>query len=137
MDAIIAELFTTAVEQAPLGDLKTPPLMAVIAIGGYGRKELNPQSDIDIQFLCDDQLWRGAKPHEYLQSVTDTVLYMLWDLGLKIGHSVRRVQDCVEEANKDMQSKTALIESRLVVGAEELFGRMEQQVDNKCVLAEG
>ena len=66
--------------------------MAVIAIGGYGRKELNPQSDIDIQFLCDDQLWRGAKPHEYLQSVTDTVLYMLWDLGLKIGHSVRRVQ---------------------------------------------
>lgn len=133
MDAIIAELFTTAVEQAPLGDLKTPPLMAVIAIGGYGRKELNPQSDIDIQFLCDDQLWRGAKPHEYLQSVTDTVLYMLWDLGLKIGHSVRRVQDCVEEANKDMQSKTALIESRLVVGAAELFGRMEQQVDNKCV----
>ena len=107
--------------------------MAVIAIGGYGRKDLNPQSDIDIQFLCDDRLWNGTKPHEYLQSVTDTVLYMLWDLGLKIGHSVRRVQDCVEEANKDMQSKTALIESRLVVGAAELFGRMEQQVDNKCV----
>ena len=133
MDAIIAQLFTTAVELAPLGDLKKRPAMAVIAIGGYGRKELNPQSDIDIQFLCDDRLWNGAKPHEYLQSVTDAVLYMLWDLGLKIGHSVRRVQDCVEEANKDMQSKTALIESRLVAGEAALFSRMEQQVNDKCV----
>ena len=133
IDAIISHLFESAVQLAPLGDLKSQPAMAVVAIGGYGRNELNPQSDIDIQFLCEDQLWNEAKPHEYLQNVTDTVLYMLWDLGLKIGHSVRRVRDCVEEANKDMQSKTALIESRLVAGDDGLFGHMELQVYEKCV----
>ena len=53
------------------------------------------------------------------------MLYTLWDVGLKIGHSVRRVRDFVQEANKDMQSKTALIEARCVTGEEALFEKME------------
>ena len=133
IDALIQHLFEAAVQVAPKqGDGKLPA-MAVVAIGGYGRAELNPYSDIDIQFLCEDRLLSGPKPDAYLQSVTDTVLYLLWDLGLKIGHSVRRVRDCVSEANKDMQSKTALIEARLVIGDKALFVQMEKQVHVKCV----
>ncbi len=133
MDALILNLFEVAVRIAANETEGNQPAMAVIALGGYGRAELNPHSDIDIQFLCEDRLLSGSKPDVYLQSVIDTVLYMLWDLGLKIGHSVRRVRDCVDEANKDMQSKTALIESRLVIGDESLFARMEKQVHAKCV----
>ncbi|MEE2714702.1 MAG: DUF294 nucleotidyltransferase-like domain-containing protein, partial [Verrucomicrobiota bacterium] len=133
MDALILNLFEAAVRIAAKETDEIQPAMAVIALGGYGRAELNPHSDIDIQFLCEDRLLSGSKPDVYLQSVIDTVLYMLWDLGLKIGHSVRRIRDCVDEANKDMQSKTALIESRLVIGDESLFSRMEKQVYDKCV----
>ena len=116
IDALIRHLLDTAIGLAPLGKFKSPPAIVVVAIGGYGRAELNPHSDIDILFLCDDRLLAKPKPEEFLQSITDTVLYTLWDVGLKIGHSVRRMRDCVAEANKDMQSKTALIESRRVAG---------------------
>ena len=133
IDSIIFHLFDAALQIAPAKSRQKRPVMAVAAIGGYGRAELSPHSDIDIQFLCEDRLLRGTNPDEYLQSVIDTVLYLLWDLGLKIGHSVRRVRDCVEEANKDMQSKTALIESRLVAGDSTLFKEMERQVQAKCV----
>ena len=133
IDSIIQHLFEAALQIAPTKNFRKRPMMALIAIGGYGRAELSPQSDIDIQFLCEDRLLSGKTPDEYLQSVIDTVLYSLWDLGLKIGHSVRRVSDCVKEANKDMQSKTALIESRLVAGDNILFEEMESQVQAKCV----
>ena len=133
IDALLKHLLRTAIGLAPLGKFKKVPSLAVIALGGYGRGELNPHSDIDIQFLCEDRLLNGAKPHEFLKSVTDAVLYTLWDVGLKIGHSVRRVRDCVEEANKDMQSKTALIEARCVTGDEVLFKNMEKVVHAKCV----
>ena len=133
MDALILNLFEAAARIAVKGTDGNQPAMAVVALGGYGRAELNPHSDIDIQFLCEDRLLSGSKPDVYLQSVIDTVLYMLWDLGLKIGHSVRRVRDCVDEANKDMQSKTALIEARLVVGDEALFSKMEKEIHAQCV----
>ena len=133
IDALLGHLLQTAVALAPLENLKEHPPLAVVATGGYGRSELNPQSDIDIQFLYSDNLLKASGPHEYLKSVTDTILYTLWDVGLKVGHVVRRVTDCVEEANKDMQSKTALIESRLVAGDAGLFAAMEQAVQAKCV----
>jgi [protein-PII] uridylyltransferase len=133
IDALLQHLFGAALELAPLGKYKKVPPIAVIALGGYGRSELNPHSDIDVQFLCEDRLFNGGKPHEFLRSVTDTVLYTLWDVGLKVGHSVRRVRDCVEEANKDMQSKTALIEARHVTGDEALFEKMTKAVHVKCV----
>ncbi len=63
----------------------------------------------------------------------DGILYPLWDLGLKVGHSVRSIEDCVNAANDDMQSKTSLIEARLITGSEALFKKFQKTVLNKCV----
>jgi [protein-PII] uridylyltransferase len=110
---------------------KFPPL-ALVAIGGYGRAELNPFSDIDFMFLHAGQV-AGSKPLPHLQRVIDSILYPLWDIGLKIGYSIRTVDECVKVANSDMQSKTSLIESRLIVGEETLFKKFQKALVSKCV----
>jgi [protein-PII] uridylyltransferase len=110
------------------------PEMALVAIGGYGRAELNPYSDIDFMFLHEGQVGAaGNKPLPILKSFMDGILYPLWDLGLKIGYSVRSVEESVTAARQDMQSKTALIEARLVIGSETLFNKLQKAVLNKCV----
>lgn len=120
--------------RARLEQDKTPlPNFALVAIGGYGRGELNPLSDIDIMFLHDSELNPGGKAKPQLGALTDGLLYTLWDLGMKVGHSVRTVEDCVKVANSDMQSKTSLIEARLVTGSQPLFDRMQSVVVSKCV----
>ena len=107
--------------------------MALVAIGGYGRAELNPHSDIDFMFLHSRQVAAGTRPLPHLSRIIDGLLYPLWDIGLKIGHSVRSVEDCVKVANSDMQSKTSLIEARLITGDEELFQRFQSTLVSKCV----
>lgn len=110
-----------------------PPL-ALVAIGGYGRAELNPYSDIDFMFLHDGQVVAaGRKPLPHLAKLIDGILYPLWDLGLKVGHSVRSIDDCVSVANTDMQSKTSLIEARLITGSEPLFKKFQKVLLSKCV----
>jgi [protein-PII] uridylyltransferase len=96
---------------------------------------LNPYSDIDVLFLHNAEhvaLARG-KAHPHLTALTDGLLYPLWDLGLKVGHAVRNVDDCVKVANSDMQSKTALLEARLIDGDAELFARLEAVVLTRCI----
>jgi [protein-PII] uridylyltransferase len=110
-----------------------PPVCALVAIGGYGRAELNPHSDIDIMFLHDKDRVVRDKARPELAALVDGLLYMLWDLGFKVGHSVRSVEDCVSVANGDMQSKTSLIESRLILGDAALFERFRGALLAKCV----
>ena len=109
-----------------------PPL-ALVAIGGYGRAELNSHSDIDFMFLHNGQVVAGSRPLAHLSKMIDGILYPLWDIGLKVGHSVRSIEDCVKVANSDMQSKTSLIEARLIVGDEALFKKFQKTVAAKCV----
>ncbi len=132
--AVIDELLRHLLD-AVLATVKGPrPPLALVATGGYGRGELSPHSDIDIQFLHDGkQMARGGRPTPFLQSITDGVLYPLWDLGLKVGHAVRGVDDCVEVANADVMSKTSLLEARLVCGDAPLFERMVKAVRDKAV----
>jgi [protein-PII] uridylyltransferase len=134
VDLLIRYLWETAVanlsEQA---QKEFAQQLAIAAIGGYGRAELNPHSDIDFMFLHNRQVAAGSKPLPYLSKVIDGILYPLWDIGLKVGHSVRSVDDAVKAANSDMQSKTSLIEARLIVGDEDLFKKFQKALISKCV----
>jgi [protein-PII] uridylyltransferase len=108
-----------------------PPL-ALVAIGGYGRAELNVHSDIDFMFLHNRQI-AASRPLPYLSRLIDGILYPLWDISLKVGHSVRTLDECVKIANSDMQSKTSLIESRLIAGDADMFNRFQKTLVAKCV----
>jgi [protein-PII] uridylyltransferase len=90
----------------------TGRMPALLAIGGYGRGEMNPHSDIDIMFLCRDEEDRKRSPD---------LLYRLWDAGLDIGYSVRSTQECVSLARQDFKIRTSLIESRLLAGDPALY----------------
>ena len=105
-----------------------------MAIGGYGRAELNPHSDIDIMFLHESDMVAHGKAHPALSALVDGLLYTLWDLGFKVGHSVRSVDDCIKVANNDMQSKTSLIEARLISGDPALFERFQRNLLAKSVI---
>jgi [protein-PII] uridylyltransferase len=134
LDAMIRRI-VAGVEAALPEKSRTRAPFALVAIGGYGRGELNPCSDIDILFLHDGALATKARVHPYLEALlqTDGLLYTLYDIGLKVGHSVRSVDECVVVANHDMQSKTSLLEARLILGDAPLFAALQQAVANKCV----
>ena len=106
---------------SPTQAQKEFPPLALVAIGGYGRAELNPHSDIDFMFLHGRPGRRRQPAPAASVAHHRRLLYPLWDIGLKVGHSVRSIEDCVKVANSDMQSKTSLIEARLVAGDEALF----------------
>ena len=93
--------------------LSSGPMPALIAVGGYGRGELNPHSDIDIMFLCRNEQERQRAPE---------LLYMLWDAGLDVGYSVRIVKECVALALHDIKIRTSLLESRCIAGDTGFFG---------------
>jgi [protein-PII] uridylyltransferase len=133
LDALLRHLWERARDSLSAQAQKEFPPLALVAIGGYGRGELNPHSDIDFMFLHDGQVAAG-KPLPYLSRLIDGVLYPLWDVGLKVGHAVRSIDDCVQVANSDMQSKTSLIEARFIVGEEALFAKFQKTLVSKCVV---
>lgn len=98
---------------------------SLIAVGGYGRREMHPASDIDLLILLD------AEPNRSEQDLLSTFIASLWDLGLDIGHSVRTLEECIEEAGKDLTVITNLMESRFLTGNQALFKQLQQAVDAK------
>jgi len=93
--------------------------LALIAVGGYGRGELAPHSDIDILFLYP------FKPTPRLEQLAEFLLYRLWDLGLKVGQSTRSLNECLKLAKQDLTIQTTLLETRLVWGSERLADELE------------
>ena len=121
IDAVVQSLFHHAMETARKVNGSIPCPVAVAALGSYGRAELNPFSDIDIMFLYPDRV-KSPKLPLLLQLLTDTMLYVLWDLKLKVGHSTRTPKQTIEVSRESMETKTGLLEARCVAGQKKLFG---------------
>ena len=95
--------------------------IALVAVGGYGRGELHPKSDIDLMILLKEE--ENQKTKELLEKF----LMLLWDIRLEIGHSVRTIAECVEESTKDITVATNIMEARLLAGSENLFTGMKEE----------
>ncbi|MDW7772970.1 MAG: [protein-PII] uridylyltransferase [Desulfobulbaceae bacterium] len=101
--------------------------IALIALGGYGRRELYPFSDIDLLLLHDR---RAAKS---MQQVAESILYPLWDSGYEVGHSVRTTSNAVDFARQDFIFLVSLLDARLLAGSEELFNKLRQRLQSKVL----
>ncbi|WP_164963860.1 [protein-PII] uridylyltransferase [Rubrivivax sp. JA1026] len=108
VDATLADLWAHA---------GMPPGAALVAVGGYGRGELFPYSDVDVLVL----LPADAAGGDALRASVEGFITACWDIGLEIGSSVRTLDECLEEAQRDVTVQTALLESRLICGARKLF----------------
>jgi [protein-PII] uridylyltransferase len=101
--------------------------MAIIATGGYGRGLLAPGSDIDLLFLLP------YKQTPWVESVAEYLLYILWDLGFKVGHATRTVEQSIKLAQSDMTIRTSMIDSRLIQGDGQLFEELEQRFKSEVI----
>ena len=101
--------------------------VALIALGGYGRRELYPFSDIDLLLLHD---WRSGKA---MQAVAESILYPLWDAGFEVGHSVRSIKDAIRFAGEDFFFQVALLDARLLTGSEPLFTKLLGRYQKKIL----
>ncbi len=100
---------------------------ALLAVGGYGRSELLPGSDIDLMILLE------RKPDREQQEKLSAFLTFLWDIGLEVGHSVRTVRDCVRMGKSDITVMTTMIESRLIVGDGKLYDKFQQAISPRKI----
>ena len=132
-DVLLRQLWEAALQKRLSDGPPVAPEITLIALGGYGRGELNPFSDLDIMLLHNGAVAKGGAPSEQLQELLDGVLYPLWDLGLKVGHAVRTLEEAIEAANSDMQSKTSLLESRWIIGDPALFDRFQRALQRKAI----
>ena len=122
MDAVVAALYTYTTEITfPRNNPTASERLAVIATGGYGRGTLAPGSDVDLLFLLP------YKQTAWGESVVEAMLYVLWDLGLKVGHGTRSVSECITEARRDMTTRTALLEARFLIGEDRLYRELRQR----------
>jgi [protein-PII] uridylyltransferase len=120
MDDVIFSLTRLIADDADRARLE-PTALVVTALGGYGRGELHPLSDIDLMVVYD-----GAELAPYVQRMMQELLYSLWDLGLQVGHSLRSLDDCVAMARTDFPSRTSMQEARFLAGDRRLFGRFRK-----------
>ena len=131
-DVIIAALHDFAANHAFPADRQIDAeQIAVTAVGGYGRGTLAPGSDIDLLFLLPTRqtAWTGK--------VLEFMLYVLWDMGLKVGHATRTVDECIRLSREDITIRTAILEARFICGDQTLFGSLEERFDAEVVKSTG
>src|SRR5215468_9070284 len=128
IDQLIRALFDLVTgEIYPLPNPTSGERLAIVAVGGYGRGELAPHSDIDLLFLLPYK----RTPHT--EQVVEYLLYLLWDLGLKIGQATRSVEECLRQAKSDLTIRTGLLEARYLWGEQALFKDLKTRFDADVV----
>jgi [protein-PII] uridylyltransferase len=105
--------------------------VTVVATGGYGRGELAPGSDVDLLFV------RPFKQTQWGESVIEFILYMLWDLGLKVGHATRSLAECVRLAKQDITIRTAILEARYLWGDQALYDELRKKFWSEVATGSG
>lgn len=131
-DQILRLLYDITVFQIyPMGNPTASERISLVATGGYGRSEMAPFSDLDIMFLVP------YKRTPWVESVAEYILYILWDMGLKVGHSIRSLDDCVRLSTYDLSAKTALLDARFVWGDQALFTEFQQTFQAKAISKKG
>ena len=128
MDEVIRVLYDFAVTHVYRA--KNPSQaerMAVVAVGGYGRGTLAPGSDIDLLFLLP------YKQTPWGEQIVEYMLYMLWDMGLKVGHATRNIDECIRLSRSDITIRTAILEARFVWGEEKLCNELIERFDRELV----
>ncbi|WP_428676796.1 [protein-PII] uridylyltransferase [Reyranella sp.] len=132
MDQIIRVLFDFADQHAyPAANPSAAERLGVVATGGYGRGELAPLSDIDLLFL------RPYKQTPRGEQIVEFMLYLLWDLGLKVGHATRTVDESLRYAERDQTIRTALLEARYLWGDRALFDELQRGFAQKFYTGDG
>ena len=121
-DEVVRGLFDAAQTLYPLPNPTSSERLSIVAVGGYGRGGLAPQSDIDLLFLLP------YKRTAWAETLVETLLYALWDLGLKVGQATRSIDECLRLAKTDMTIRTSLLETRLIAGDDELYGEMKARL---------
>src|SRR6266545_1866186 len=119
MDRFLSTIFRLAMDDAKREGAKPSPLV-LVALGGYGRGELHPLSDLDLMLIYEGEM------NAFVQRTTQGLLYALWDLGLQVGHAVRSLPDCLAMARTDFPSRTSMQQARFLVGDRRLFNRFRK-----------
>src|SRR5579872_6245375 len=126
VDQLIRTLFDFVTEHVyPLANPTQGEKIAIVAVGGYGRGEMAPYSDVDLLFLLP------YKQTPHTEQVVEYLLYLLWDLRLKVGHATRSVADCLRYAKTDLTVRTALLEARYIWGEQPLFSELKSRFDSE------
>ncbi|WP_224406489.1 [protein-PII] uridylyltransferase [Afifella sp. IM 167] len=126
-DTVIVSLFDLGGKIYRADNPSSAERLSMAAVGGYGRGTLAPGSDIDLLFLFP------YKATPWSESITEFVLYMLWDLGVKVGHGTRTVNESIRMSRQDMTVRTAMLEARFLCGDEDLFAEFQQRFDKDVV----
>src|SRR5207302_1031512 len=128
IDQLIRALYDLVTERVyPLANPTQGEKLAIVAVGGYGRGELAPYSDIDLLFLLP------YKQTPHTEQVIESLLYFLWDLGLKVGQATRSVAECLRYAKGDLTIRTALLEARYVWGEQALFTELKTRFESEIL----
>jgi len=129
LSEILDEYFCGCIEQiqAVQPELMPKTAYAVVALGGYGRKEQCIHSDVDLMILYEHKIPEGAE--RFIREL----LYPLWDIGLDVGHAVRALDECITMAGEDFEIFTSLLDARLICGDTELFEQMTRHLNKKVI----
>ncbi len=127
-DEIIRILFELAEKHLyPVQNPSQAERMAIVATGGYGRGILAPGSDIDLLFLLP------YKQTAWCEQIAEAILYCLWDMGLKVGHATRSIDECIRQSKADMTIRTSILEARYLLGDRKLFDDLMTRFDKEVV----
>ncbi len=124
----IAQLYRVTLEGLDVGvDHQLSERISIVALGGFGRAEMSPHSDIDLMVL------NRGKPVDSVHKFSAELFRNIWDVGFQVGHSVRTIDDCIALGKSDLSAKTALMEARFLIGSASLFRDFHEKFGKQVV----